>query len=42
LDIDSEISADEWGEVQRFNEVLDREARLKEKEDYIAKQRTVK
>lgn len=33
---------DEWGEVVKYAKVLDNEAKLKEKQDYLMKQRLVK
>ena len=40
--VPSEISSDEWGEVVRYQKVLDEEARAKEREDYIKKQQKVR
>jgi hypothetical protein len=41
-DFPSEISVDEWGEVQKYSKILDLETKKKEKEDYLRKQLQVK
>jgi len=41
-DLPSQISTDEWGEVQKYGKILDLEAKQKEKQDFLLKQRLVK
>lgn len=41
-DIPSQISQDEWGEVQKYARILDQEQKIKEKQEYLQKQRQVK
>lgn len=41
-DIPSDISADEWGEINRYGHILAREAQEKEKNDHRSKQMQVK
>ena len=41
-EVQSQISADEWGEVARFQKVLDNEIKDKERYDYFEKQKKVK
>ena len=41
-DIPSDLSADEWGEMQKYKNELDKEAELKEKYEYRKKQQNVK
>lgn len=41
-DIPSQISQDEWGEVQKYARILDQEQKFKEKQEYLQKQRQVK
>lgn len=36
------MSVDEWGEVVKYSKVLDTEMRVKEKTDFLHKQRLVK
>ena len=41
-DIPSEISGDEWGEVVKYQKVLDNEQKQREKAQLLSKQRQVK
>jgi hypothetical protein len=38
----SNISVDEWGEVTKYNKILDAQFRYKEREERVSKQRQVK
>ncbi len=38
----SQISQDEWGEVQKYSRILDQEQKLKEKQEFYLKQKQVK
>jgi len=41
-DLPSQISVDEWGEVQKYGKILDQEIKQKERQDYLLKQKLVK
>ncbi len=41
-DMPSQISQDEWGEVQKYSRILDQEQKLKEKQEFYLKQKQVK
>lgn len=41
-DLPSQISRDEWGEVQKYSKILDQEQKQKEKQEYFHKQKQVK
>jgi hypothetical protein len=41
-ELPSQISNDEWGEVQKYSKIIDAEIKSKEKCDYLNKQRLVK
>jgi len=38
-DLPSNISVDEWGEVFKFNQIIDAQLLLKEKEEFRSKQK---
>lgn len=42
VDAASEISSDEWGEIQRYGDLVEQEKRRKERNDYLNKQKQVK
>lgn len=41
-DLNSQISCDEWGEVQKYGMILEQEMKEKERNDFLHKQRLVK
>jgi len=40
--MNSQISRDEWGEVQKYGAILEQESKEKERNDFVQKQRLVK